>query len=165
MKYTWTCPTCQNPQTVERGDEPETWPCQGSDQCTKRVCEQCHGPAGTEEDSQCQFCGLYACPEHLHSGEYDGERFDRICDICIAHIKANPLDKWMCPHCGESDGQPLYLAGRSPSRWYNGEEGDPGEEAFDGCTLCDPRKPGRDAEGGVIPEALALLGWDEGMKG
>lgn len=68
-------------------------------------------------------------------------------------------DAWHCPYCGETDGEPLYLEGRSPSRWYNGEEGDPGEDGFDGCTLCDPRKRTREQE---AAEIAAFYGNSEG---
>ena len=49
-------------------------------------------------------------------------------------------DAWRCQYCDETGGEPLDLEGRPMSRWYNGEEGDPGCDGFDGCTLCDPRK-------------------------
>ena len=50
-------------------------------------------------------------------------------------------DMPVCPYCGERGGEPVIYEGRSPSRWYNGEEGDPGDMGGEKCTLCDRRQP------------------------
>jgi hypothetical protein len=61
-------------------------------------------------------------------------------DLAEPPLLRDEDDAWRCPYCDETGGEPLDLEGRPMSRWYNGEEGDPGCDGFDGCTLCDPRK-------------------------
>lgn len=55
----------------EPGAPPESWICQGADDCGVRVCCVCR--------VECSDCGLYACPEHIV--EFGGKK---ACAICMA---------------------------------------------------------------------------------
>lgn len=71
------CATCGNRSMGdEPGAPPETDPCQGSDDCTARVCYACR--------VECSDCGLYACAEHIV--EFGGEK---VCAICMAGFAAD----------------------------------------------------------------------------
>ena len=69
-------------------------------------------------------------------------------------------EAWHCPNCDEVGGEPVYLEGRSPSRWGDGDDG---YDSFDGCSLCDPRTPRMsaeeaEAEAMFAERALRILG-------
>jgi hypothetical protein len=67
------CLACGTVQRVDRDEDGdasiEQWPCQGSDECTARLCSECR--------VQCIACGLWSCAEHIE---------DRECEICRSTV-------------------------------------------------------------------------------
>lgn len=72
------CLNCGAMHTVDRcedGPDVDFVPCQGSDTCKAMLCPDCrHG---------CDFCGLFACEEHIssekicHTCQYEGVELDQ----------------------------------------------------------------------------------------
>lgn len=74
VRHPATCSVCG--QMVPRDC---TVPCQGSDDCCERICEDCAELGHEGHSCKCDGCHLYACPEHMVS---DGDM--RWCGICRA---------------------------------------------------------------------------------
>ena len=71
----WRCDNCGAEHACEVTDEPDMVPCQGSDECRVRLCEDCR--------VQCDGCGLYSCAEHVSEVVH-------ICDTCVEQATNEP---------------------------------------------------------------------------
>ena len=78
----WRCDNCGAEHACEVTDEPDMVPCQGSDECRVRLCEDCR--------VKCDRCGLYSCTEHANEiVGLDGKMCDT-CDTCVEQATSEP---------------------------------------------------------------------------
>lgn len=74
VRHPVTCAACG--QLVPRDC---TVPCQGSDDCCERICDDCAEIGHEGHSCKCDACHLYACGDHMVS---DGDM--RWCGVCRA---------------------------------------------------------------------------------